>query len=255
MPWTPASLGAPLLGWWKADAGLTLSGSNVTSWADSSGNGLTMTGIGSGGNTPTATLTLNSLPVVSFASAHLQSFVTAANAVALGVATASVFGVYRYNVAGTFGRFFNFIGTGQAHDYDNNSSFVSFINGSTSVGISSNSNASIGPTALNTWFEFGGIFDGANITAYINNSAQAPAAFAGTLGAAGTSALGCDFVNDGQLDGDIAEVFLTNTALSPTDIGNIHTYFQSKWFGASPPATPDTGGLNIMRVRPAGWNW
>lgn len=36
--WSPATPGN-LLGWWKADVGITLSGANVTAWADQSGGG------------------------------------------------------------------------------------------------------------------------------------------------------------------------------------------------------------------------
>lgn len=41
-PFTPLVLGSSLLAWWRADAGVTLNGSNVSAWADQSGNGKTL---------------------------------------------------------------------------------------------------------------------------------------------------------------------------------------------------------------------
>lgn len=40
--WTPLQLSPS--GWWKSDTGVTVSGSDVTSWTDQSGNGRTLTG-------------------------------------------------------------------------------------------------------------------------------------------------------------------------------------------------------------------
>jgi hypothetical protein len=37
--WTPRALGSSLLGWWRADMGITLVSGVVSAWADQSGNG------------------------------------------------------------------------------------------------------------------------------------------------------------------------------------------------------------------------
>ena len=146
MSWDPSSL-TGLLGWWKADAGLTLSGSNVTAWADSSGNGHALAS--SVGN-PTSTLTLNSLPVVSFASGSNQALATT---FALGVATTSMFGVVRYNPGTDFDRFCNYEATGQSGDFNNSTSAVyALCISSTRIEAFSNSVDLSGATTMpNTW--------------------------------------------------------------------------------------------------------
>jgi hypothetical protein len=62
VPFSPADI-AGLSLWLKADAGVTLSGSNVTAWADQSGNGRTVTLT----NSPAFTASsINSRPTVDF---------------------------------------------------------------------------------------------------------------------------------------------------------------------------------------------
>lgn len=63
--WTPIDAPSTLFAWYKADAGLTLSGSDVTQWADQSGNGRHLTS--AAGKYPSRlTNQLNGLPSVSF---------------------------------------------------------------------------------------------------------------------------------------------------------------------------------------------
>ncbi len=63
--WDPTTPGN-LLAWWKADAGLTLSGSRVTTWADQSGNGHDLTEFSALGPTYNATGWNGSQPTVTF---------------------------------------------------------------------------------------------------------------------------------------------------------------------------------------------
>jgi hypothetical protein len=97
IPWTPDQLGT-LAGWWKADAITGLfDGDDVTSWADSSGNGYNL-GLGSSGavNPTYEILVLNNLPVVRMYDAgrclaHTNTGITIAkNQSALTIATVSV---------------------------------------------------------------------------------------------------------------------------------------------------------------------
>lgn len=64
--WTPKSLGSALLCWWRADAGVTLNGSTVSSWADQSGNGKTLSQA-TAARQPTYDATgLNGFPCITF---------------------------------------------------------------------------------------------------------------------------------------------------------------------------------------------
>ena len=60
---------APVSVWYRGDVGLTLSGSNVVSWADLSGNGLNLTPIA----TAPTSIVLNGLTAVNFDSSGSQS--------------------------------------------------------------------------------------------------------------------------------------------------------------------------------------
>jgi hypothetical protein len=75
---SPANLSGLSL-WLKADAGVSLSGSNVTAWADQSGTGKNMTA--AGGNQPTFIASeLNGKPVIDFAtSKYLTASFSAIN--------------------------------------------------------------------------------------------------------------------------------------------------------------------------------
>ena len=82
--------------------------------------------------------------------------------------------------------------------------------------------------------KLGSIFDGSNSTLYLNNTGQTPVACTNLFGATGTVHLGTNANVDGFLNGDIAEVFITNSAmLARPTAPNIHTYFQTKWFGVT----------------------
>jgi len=64
--WTPANL-SNVAAWWKADAGLTLAGSSVSSWADSSANSNDLSQAVAGDQPQRVIDGLNSTDVVSFA--------------------------------------------------------------------------------------------------------------------------------------------------------------------------------------------
>lgn len=71
---TPTDI-ANCAGWWRSDLGVSTSGSNVTAWADQSGNGRDMS---QGTNAPTlVTNVYNGQPCVRFASASQQNLARA----------------------------------------------------------------------------------------------------------------------------------------------------------------------------------
>lgn len=78
--WTPAELGANLVGWWKGTSLAGSDGDAKSSWADSSGDGQDATGGGPGLHPLLRTAALNSLNVMEFngtAYMTLPDFMTA----------------------------------------------------------------------------------------------------------------------------------------------------------------------------------
>lgn len=89
-PFSPANL-AGLSLWLKADAGVTLSGSNVTAWADQSGNGRTVTV----NNSPSFTASsINGKPTIDFNGA--TQFVDALTPAFVGNNNFSVIWAFKY---------------------------------------------------------------------------------------------------------------------------------------------------------------
>jgi len=87
---SPANLSGLSL-WLKADAGVTLSGSNVTAWADQSGTGKNMVALG--GNEPTFIASeLNGKPVIDFATDKYMS----ASFSAINFTQQTVFVVFKF---------------------------------------------------------------------------------------------------------------------------------------------------------------
>jgi hypothetical protein len=117
---------ANLVGWWDASvtASLTLSGSDVTSIADQSGNGKTLTAVGGGSPTYSAT-GFNSKPGLTFSQSgttkalHVSSF-------PMGTGnTATIFFVgTRAGASSSYVRYISYVGSGQSDDWQNAGSFA-----------------------------------------------------------------------------------------------------------------------------------
>src|SRR5260221_2651489 len=85
---TPASL-TGLLAWYKADAGVTLSGSNVTQWNDQTSNGYNLT---PSTNPPTFSATgFNSKQGITFTNAGTLNLGTGVSVVNFGGTTGSFY--------------------------------------------------------------------------------------------------------------------------------------------------------------------
>lgn len=232
-PWTPPSLGAALRLWLKADAGLTLSGSNVTTWADQSGNGCDLTAGSVGGQITYSATGFNSLPTVNFvANAYLLSSV---GAMTLSTALGSFFMVGQM-LTGTpsSGRAMSFAKNGASSDWNTAGCGALLLRSGSSNAIECDaSGAALFTQAISlaTNYRLGSIFDGAHVTPYVNNSAGTPGAYTTSFGGAGRFAMGLDAAvaaNENWV-GPISEVVVTDTALSPTDRSNLDAYFQSRW--------------------------
>ena len=240
-PWTPSSL-TGLLAWYKGDAGLTLSGSTVVSWADQSVNANDLLQPPSAIVFPSVVSTLNGLSVVSFAR-DIGSFgleTSAGLRITLGGTTLSIFMVALYNSGTSNDSLSAFLATGDSNTFSTNTSVIpTYCPSDISVGAQRDAiELSSGATAPGTWTQLGSIFDGTNNTVYINNSAQTPAASSASFGSTGNLFVGSGgpFVPFG---GQIAEVIVTNTAVSSTDRNNINTYFTTKW------GVPSSSGFQL----------
>jgi hypothetical protein len=234
-PWTPLSLGSALKFWVKADTGITLNGSDVSNWADQSGNGCDVAQ-GTAANQPAYNATgFNGLPTVSFTLANAECLLSAATALALGNATASFFIVGQMVAVGSYSRFISFLKNGGANDYNEAGSIAAVLENSSGESFYAYAENATrgGPTTLTAGvnYRFGNILDGANLTPYSNNSAGTAAAYSTALAATGKVAIGCNASNtaDGLLSGLISEVVITNTALSSGDRNSLDAYFTTKW--------------------------
>lgn len=245
--WTPARLQTALKGWWKADAITGLSdGAAVSSWTDSSGNGNTLVQA-TGGVEPTIDLAdLNGLNVVDFASASSQRLEIAST---FGITSQpfSVYAVWFMAVAanqslihfetGTASDNFNGLGGSGTLQCSNSSAFTAAITRGawrmTATGFNGGSSGS--------WLTVdGGTRTAGSIATTANNNTKT------TVGSALDEA---SFF----LNGSIAELLITNTAVTQTDEDKIFGYFAHKWgltasLGSSHPyksSPPFAGGSGL----------
>jgi hypothetical protein len=233
--WTPASLGANLIAWYKADTGVyndagttpATNGQTVQQWNDQSGHGYHLNQAVSGDRPTFQSTGFNGAQTVSFATQFMS---TTADAVALGGTTLSVFAVGQM-LTGTasYGRAVSFLGTGAVNDYDNTASVAAILRNDVSNGIASYRTTPLGTQAISlaTNYRLGAIFDGANQTLYVNNVAGGTAASTGSFAAIGTLYAG-KFAG-GTWAGPLSEIVVTNTALSSGERTSLDNYFKSKW--------------------------
>lgn len=231
--WTPASLGAALKAWFKADTGITLNSTTVSAWADQSGNGANVSQ-GSAGNQPTFQGTgFNGLPTVLFVAASATSLSSAASALAMGAAAASVF-IVGQMLTGTsdYGRAVSFQGGNAGADESTAGSGALILRNSLSNAFGSYASSGLRCSqaiSLATNYRIGVIYDGSAATPYLNNVAGTPGgAFSTAFAAAGTLRLGTDPAGV-FWGGAISEVVIANAALSSGDRDSLDSYFRSKW--------------------------
>jgi hypothetical protein len=234
---TPASLPGLQL-WLKADAGVTQSGGTVSSWTDQSSNAYSLApGYVSPSSAPTYSSTgfNSSHPGVAFSgpsgspgpanvgvdpstlnSTTMSLFVvhtaTAYNANSSRLFSISVGGCDTCSNGFAFG-----LGSSSYYVYQNSSFVFSSVTGS-----------------LNTPQTFGVTFDGSNATVYMNEVSKGSALWNQTIGSSSTPIafmLGVEQNGPGSVTftGTIAEVVMTTTPVSPTNLANLSTYFSSKW--------------------------
>lgn len=234
--WTPAALGSALKAWYKADAGVYVDagvtpatdGQTVRQWNDQSGNGYHMVQA-TAGNRPTYDTTgFNGLPALVLSGAA-QRMDTGEVVMRGSGGSMSIFVVCQMGSSTTYyGRLIVYLGTGETGDYSDSHSCIAIGRQSTDNTILVYRILGVKSTALidvDTNYRLGSIFDGADNTLYVNNDAATPVASGGTFNSPGT--IGISYANEWA--GPIAEIIVTNTALTPTERNQLDDYFTEKW--------------------------
>jgi hypothetical protein len=214
---TPKNL-ANLLGWWRADAGITLA-TGVSAWADQSGNGATLSQA-TGTAQPTY-LAVNGgsafggMPALSFASASTQ---TLANGTFATPNPSTAYFAAAFSVAtGTHGVFSDSAGTQiGALITGGNDEITAGAFLATSGGAS---------TSAAVWCA---AFNGATSALYINSSSAAVAS--GNAGTnTGTSLSVGGSVGLGYMQGQIAELFIFSGAHTAAQRQQMMLYLGSRY--------------------------
>jgi hypothetical protein len=238
--WTPASLGAALIAWYKADAGvytdngttLATNGQSVQQWNDQSGNGFHLHQT-AGINKPTyLTGVLNSLPVIdSNAGSNPQGMFTTGEPVTSLTTALSAFAVVKVTANPlSNARVMGIYAAAGGGDVASTTAIPISLLGSTIVTITAYNNGSKGTGTISsgTWNQVGSIFDSANSTIYVANTPGTPISASPTFAATIDLEVMIGIGSNGPT-GQIAECIFTNSALSSTDRSNLATYFTTKW--------------------------
>lgn len=234
--WTPAKLGANLLTWYDASiaGSLSLSSSDVNTWADLGGGGHTLSSAVA--HKPTFSATgLNGRPAVMFSQSLGTWLDSVANALSLGTTAAMSFYALALMNSGTaaFGRLAAFLAQGQTQDFNNTLSVAALYRDNTNNNIQSQRNSVVVGTnalALATPAVLAAVYDGTNGTVYVNDVAATPTVSGGNFGSSGSLRLGADFTGSGGTsywDGALAELFVTNEA-DPATHAKAYAYLKAK---------------------------
>jgi len=242
--WTPLSLSG-LRAWYQANpTDVTVSGSNVTAWADKSGNHVDLQPYLTPVYEPTG---FNGKPTVHVNKpaggySVLWSQQGAMN-VGANCPTFSAFFVGQYIVAPVDGRMIAFVDSTAGDATWNNlkSSIILDINTTfLSMYMNSTSGGSL-TTAINTNYRLGTVVNGTTCNTYLNSTTASGYTITSPSygGASGliTLSLGAEVGMVGStatLSGSavemlVSEVVICNTALSSTDITNLDNYFKTQW--------------------------
>lgn len=236
---TPASL-AGLLAWYKADVGVfeDTGGADpaedadaVQQWNDQKNDYHLEQGTESLGLLY-QTGELNSLPIIQGDNSGNLG-ISSDEDTPLGGTTISVFMVVRYRGVGGGGngRLFSINTTGSSDVGAD--VFTVFSPSSGNLTTYNNGNKGTQTVSLNTWCAVGTIFDGANNTMYVNNSAGTPVGATPTLASTIAFSVLSTGIGGGSptnaIDADVAEVVVTTDALDSTERSDLQAYFVSKW--------------------------
>jgi hypothetical protein len=229
---SPAKLSGLSL-WLKADAGVTLSGSNVTAWADQSGNG--NNAIGSGTLPTLQSNAINGYPAIRLnnTGSNTSRFTVSNN---FNLKNSSVFIVVKQlNLGNPFARMLSFLGSND--DYNSNDGLAFLFNNIVpQLQVESNSNnAVIENLVANNVFALASykIDNSGNISVFYNGASEGTGQNANMTsqnsGGAIYIGLGSQNVTAAGLYGDIAEVILYNSNLSTPQRQQVEAYLNAKY--------------------------
>jgi hypothetical protein len=241
---TPASISG-LIAWYKADAGLftdtgcstaATNGQAVACWKDQSSSGYNQLQATSGNRPVFSTTGLGGDAGVTFTAASGQFLNTATDTVALSGSTATICVVYQYTSnSNANGRIVAY-GQPGAQDFQAGS----FVIAETAT------NPNVTVNGPNTSFQnvdssgFGVtsftcvVADGTNVTGFAMNVNQGSIAQANGFTTGGTLGIATQLnngspVSGSSIDGVVSEITVYNAALNSTQLGQLQTYFASRW--------------------------
>lgn len=243
--WAPSEL-PNLKAWYRADSGVTVSGGLVSAWADRSGNGLTLTE-SIDANKPLYDATIfNGSPGIVFNGN--QKITTGTNAfTGLNANNKhSWFFLIKFNSSffPDYSRIAAFLASGASSDYSDATSFVpALVRNLSPLRIDTyqggNPYAEIANVSM-PYVRVAVIYDGTNITTYLNNVQVAQSAKSFSIASAGTLRLGGSWEPAGDyIAATVAEVIVTDNAENSSVRGQIDNYFKSHWGVDETTTLPD----------------
>jgi hypothetical protein len=229
---TPKKLSGLSL-WLKADAGVTLSGANVTAWADQSGNG--NNAVGSETLPTLQPNTINGLPSIRFNNTDpdISKFTISNN---FNLKNSSAFVVVKQiSLENSFARMLAFLGSNDDYDSDDGLAFV-FNNVASQLQVESNSNSAVieNLVADNEFASVSYKIDNSgNISVFYNGASEGTAQNANMTSQNSGGSLyigqGSQNVSGAGLYGDIAEVILYNSNLTTPQRQQVEAYLNTKY--------------------------
>ena len=232
-PFTPASLSGLSL-WLKADAGVTLSGSNVTGWADQSGNGKNAVG---SGTLPTRQLNaLNGYPAIRFnnISPDTSKFVISSS---FNLKNSSAFVVVKQlNLDNEFARCLSFPSFADLDYNADDGLAVDFYNGEPQLQIESNTiNTVISDAAADNVFAIASykIDNSGNVNLFYNGGSEATNQNSDMASQNGVSEIyigqsPSNITSEG-IYGDIAEIVMYSRAVTTPERQQVEAYLNTKY--------------------------
>jgi len=228
-PFSPTDLSGLSL-WLKSDAGVTLSGSNVTAWADQSGNG-NNAAAGEEFEPTLVANVLNSKPVLRFNGAGQQMALTSN----IGGTAYTIFIVCKNNDNENGSMFFwatdenygKYIASITSETYNASARNKFILSENDAGGGEGDSIIAWSSTAVNNNYFIGTAMQNGGGKAYSNGSGGADSL--GTFSASNTFDLIGGYGFGYELDGDVAEIISYNRAVNSTERQQVEAYLNTKY--------------------------